>query len=429
LHGFGGALHLGHLRASEQLDIVKISLSVVAGVGGVIALTVAYRKQQLGEAAHGREEVKLFTERFGACVAQLGDDNPAVRLGGAYALAHLADDWETGRQTCIDVLCAQLRMPYPADQPDDQAAHAAFLSQREVRHTIWRLIGDHLRPSIAKQSWSGYQFDFTSAAIDGADLHGALLDGGLLDFTSATIASGMVNFADAQFRAGIVRFDSSRFAGGAISFSGASFSGSSITFRRCELTKSYVYFLEAKFIAGHIAFEDTTLGDAPLDFSYAELRGSRVSIARCLLADGHISFYEARLLDGVIDFGGSKLKNGAILFLSSEFRGATVSFRRVLFAGSPVNFSDAALLDGRINFAEATFSAGRVSFSGKNAKGHNRGAIIAGSVIDFRSSKFSGGIVDISSPQICTVSPLFDKWTTPPEGLLLPDQGITNAVE
>jgi hypothetical protein len=39
----------------DRLDMVKIVLAVVGGVGGVVALTVAYRKQRHGEVADNRE--------------------------------------------------------------------------------------------------------------------------------------------------------------------------------------------------------------------------------------------------------------------------------------------------------------------------------------------------------------------------------------
>jgi hypothetical protein len=60
-----------------------------------------------------RENPKLYSDRFTAAVARLGDPSPAVRLGGVHALAGLADDAPTAqlRQTCIDVLCAYLRLP------------------------------------------------------------------------------------------------------------------------------------------------------------------------------------------------------------------------------------------------------------------------------------------------------------------------------
>lgn len=85
----------------EALEATKLVLAMVGGLGGVVFLTVAYRRQRTDEAAHQREEVasrredtKLFNERFGAATEQLSSPEPANQLGGIYALAGLADDWE-----------------------------------------------------------------------------------------------------------------------------------------------------------------------------------------------------------------------------------------------------------------------------------------------------------------------------------------------
>jgi hypothetical protein len=59
------------------------------------------------------QRTRTLNERFATAAGQLGSDKPpAVRLAGVYAMAGLADDWEENRQTCVDVLCAYLRMPY-----------------------------------------------------------------------------------------------------------------------------------------------------------------------------------------------------------------------------------------------------------------------------------------------------------------------------
>ena len=42
---------------------------------------------------------------------------PASACAGIHAMAGLADDWEENRQTCIDVICAYLRMPYASEPP------------------------------------------------------------------------------------------------------------------------------------------------------------------------------------------------------------------------------------------------------------------------------------------------------------------------
>src|SRR4029079_4124554 len=131
----------------------------------LVALVVAYRRQRVDEDGALRETTRLHTERFTTAVSQLGDASAAVRLGGVHALAGLADDAPTRalRQTCVDVLCAYLRLPYtaeahlPAGVADDRHSDLAL---REVRHTVIRLIRDHLRlPAGHQHSWHGHDFD------------------------------------------------------------------------------------------------------------------------------------------------------------------------------------------------------------------------------------------------------------------------------
>lgn len=155
------------IDSSTLFDLVKLSFEVVAGAGALVALIVAYRRQRVDEDGALREATRLHTERFTAAVTQLRDQSPAVCLGGVHSLAGLADDAPTRdlRQTCIDVLCAYLRLPYIAetDLPDDDAAaRHAYVANREVRHTIIRLIRDHLRlEERHPRSWQGHHFDFT----------------------------------------------------------------------------------------------------------------------------------------------------------------------------------------------------------------------------------------------------------------------------
>jgi hypothetical protein len=116
-------LHVRTFKAEPQLtadtlyNLLKVAFAVAAGIGGVVALVTAYRRQRISEFAEQREGDRLFNERFATTAGQLGHDSPAVRLAGVYAMAGLADDWPAQRQTCIDVLCAYLRMPYPLKPP------------------------------------------------------------------------------------------------------------------------------------------------------------------------------------------------------------------------------------------------------------------------------------------------------------------------
>src|SRR3954447_22315262 len=112
-----GLEHERRLPSKTLFDLVKLSFGVVAGAGALVALVVAYRRQRVDEEAALREATRLHTERFTTAVSQLGEESAAVRLGGVHALAGLADDAPTRelRQTCIDVLCAFLRLPYTAE--------------------------------------------------------------------------------------------------------------------------------------------------------------------------------------------------------------------------------------------------------------------------------------------------------------------------
>jgi hypothetical protein len=76
--------------------------------------TLKAQSEQL-ERTLGEQRIRMLNERSTTAAEQLGSDKPAVRLAGVYAMAGLADDWEENRQTCVDVLCAYLQLPYEPD--------------------------------------------------------------------------------------------------------------------------------------------------------------------------------------------------------------------------------------------------------------------------------------------------------------------------
>ena len=115
------------------------------------------------------QRTRTLNERFDRVAEQLGSDkSPAVRLAAVYAMAGLADDWQDHRQTCVDVLCAYLRMPYEPGPGDDAPVEKRLALQagREVRHTVIRVIAAHLN-GTAPVSWCGLNFDFAGAEFSG----------------------------------------------------------------------------------------------------------------------------------------------------------------------------------------------------------------------------------------------------------------------
>ncbi|NDU72081.1 pentapeptide repeat-containing protein [Actinomadura sp. DSM 109109] len=296
---------------AQFLDVIKLAFAAIAGVGGVIALVVAYRRQRVTEASarlehakEDRETTRLFNERFAAACGHLGDESPAVRLAGVHALAGLADDWPAGRQTCIDVLCAYLRMPYEEDPPADATVeHSIRLrSMGEVRRTIWAIIGSHLRTGVSP-SWAGHNFDFTGTVIDcdvpffdieipsgimtfnGARilcgnvwLHNARLSGGEVILANIELLGGELSFQGATFEDGVIWFVGSKFSGGMLSFGWTHFCGAEIWFPNARFAGTGVWFDYVRFSAGKAYFGDAQFCGSESTFEEARFEGCEVDL-------------------------------------------------------------------------------------------------------------------------------------------------------
>lgn len=292
------------------IEVIRLIFFAIAGIGGVVALTVAYRKQRLGEAAEERENAKLFTEQFAAAADQLSSEQAANRLAGVYAMADLADDWERGRQKCINVLCAYLRMPYDPPQlpeaptPEDKREFKAARQERQVRHAILDSIGEHLRrPILEDQTWHTCDFDLTGATLDGGNLSYAVFAGevsfrqtrfpeGMLfargakflngvGFANAEVDGGQVSLIEAEF-SGLTQFAWMRVTGGELSFAGAVFNGFA-TFAHAQFARGEVNF----GIDGHIQGAQF---NSEVEFEQAEFSGAGVSFDGFNIAAGEVDF-------------------------------------------------------------------------------------------------------------------------------------------
>ncbi|MEU3402133.1 pentapeptide repeat-containing protein [Streptomyces filamentosus] len=363
LLGVRGIKTEGQLDSKTLFDLVKLSFGVVAGAGALVALIVAYRRQRVDEDGARRDATRLHNERFTSAVSQLGDDSPAVRLGGVHALAGLADDAPSRelRQTCVDVLCAYLRLPYTREgdvAQGDEAARHGYLALREVRHTVIRVVRDHLRllPEDPR-SWHGCDFDFTGVVFDGGD------------FSEAVFRAGRANFNEAVFE-GVVRFERACFTGGRVSFSGIEVRrGGTVVFDRARFSSRVAFrqivvraggglrFTGAHFgDGGTVDFRDSLVqADGMISFAGSVVdAGGALSLADTVVEGGVVGLQQVALEGGAITLadafvhqGGSvrvtraSLSSGALDLQRVDFRDGSIRFLNSSFAGATVNFADA----------------------------------------------------------------------------------------
>lgn len=320
-------------KAAAEIDVTRVALTVVAGVGGVVALVIAYRRQR-------DLEQSRFVERFGAAAAQLGATDVAVRIAGVYAMAGVADESDgPRRQQCVDVLCGYLRLPYSPElggnhqsklvlkhhratadgtRADDEERHLEYRhNDREVRATIVRVIVDRLRAE-AEHSWSTSDFDFRTANLE----H--------VDFSKTTFA-GAARFNEATF-SGDATFDQATFAGAA-SFNKTTF-GDCASFGHAWFNDT-VSFREAAF-GGDARFGEATFAGAA-GFDKAVFSGA--------------AWFGKTGFGGVAGFGAVSF-SGAAAFRAATF-GGDARFIDVTFSRD-VSFGEATF-DRNAWFGAATF--------------------------------------------------------------------------
>jgi uncharacterized protein YjbI with pentapeptide repeats len=311
----------------NTFDALKIVLLVVAGIGGVVALTVSYRKQRLGENAEHREATRLFTERYNRAAELLGSNDAAARTAGTYAIAGLADDWIQGRQICINVLCACRRLPnWPA--------------------IIDPIIAAHLQPG-AEPNWQGHAFDLsgvnhlnlsgievatgTTLVLSGGTLAGTRLTGGTVKILRQ---SGALDFGFARFYSGRADFSKITIAMHTTNFRNAVFSGAEVSFYDATVERfgpqycGALDFGSAMFSGGRVDFSKITITDGIIDFEGADFTGGRVCFSGATLSGGKVDFAKATFLAGKVDFHWASFSGSEVRFHDANFRGGTVDLSR-----------------------------------------------------------------------------------------------------
>ena len=243
-------LLLGTHANSDKLDAIRTGGTLGVGLGGIVALWLAIRRQRSTEldvlqkyeahrlaeraAQDARDDAqeRRITELYTKAIEQLGASAP-VRLGGLYALERLAQDTESQRQTIVNVICAYLRMPFTPVTRPPMATSGADLSrirsmdpdpaspendpsyqEQQVRLAAQRILTDHLRdvPGNDDRHWRNIDLNLSGATLIDLDL--ALCRVSECVFTDATFV-GRTDFMAASID-GWASFSRARFLGDAV---------------------------------------------------------------------------------------------------------------------------------------------------------------------------------------------------------------------
>ena len=380
-------------------------------------------RQRKNTPAHNQQAGRR--ERYTHALEQFLDGHqPAVRLGGVYTLANLADEWLTDAslpeqvrreeaQAIIDALTGCIRTPYPLAQKrqvlesgeapegyegDFTRDQEALREEQLVRHTVFmelsrRLAAGaesskadnkknrHTVPSLSP-TWSDLRFDFGGAPIfyplrqlhfQNADFASATFYGPA-DFFGATF-HGDTSFSAAQFTAD-ASFNSANFTDW-VGFSAAHFAGAA-EFGEARFADA-ASFATVTF-TGEVDFSDVVFS-AAADFGVASFESdadfSRLNTAGIAsftaVTFGGKAIFTASTFHDEAHFAASVFNRPAV-FSKSLFGGVarfagvvtkqSAMFRGTSFASaadfSGASFTQFADFDGARFDGDATFS--RASF-------------------------------------------------------------------
>jgi uncharacterized protein YjbI with pentapeptide repeats len=331
-----GRPQLSAIAATVTLiDMIRISLLVTGGIGGIVALVVAYRKQGLGERnedreieaanradrADRREAVKLFSERFSSAAQQIGSDIPMVSLAGVYAMGTLADDWDHGRQMCVDVICASIGRSWG----EEKDAPKLKIEGKRVREAASRLIIDHLRAG-SKVRWEGVRLDFSGSEIsemrfnncrikncelifkevklgeDALSFWNTTFDNSSLDISRNTIKRNQIDLSDSQFENSTLLAE------------GCSFTGPMTEFGECTFVDSVARFTRSLFSSGNSVLTDSYFDGCHIDFADVIFRDDSAIFKGCEFREGSstLVIYKPGALKGLVEIKPAYIEAGCL---------------------------------------------------------------------------------------------------------------------
>ena len=218
---------------ARPLDLVKVSLTTIGGIGGTGYLVIKYRERASAERAERDAEQNRVEQRLLSGAQQLGSGSPQVRIAGVYSLADVADTHRGEyRQRVVSILCGYLRtqrgewrtIVNEQDGPEQSSEEKVYVSHDgAVESTVLEVLVRHLRKRCEKTK---HREAVTQLVEDDQlwcdctiDLHDAVLTE-IADFRGATFTNN-ANFEGATFTNN-ANFEGATFTNNA-NFGGATF--------------------------------------------------------------------------------------------------------------------------------------------------------------------------------------------------------------
>ncbi|MDI9966725.1 pentapeptide repeat-containing protein [Rhodococcus sp. IEGM 1251] len=385
-----------HLQDGQWFEATRVTVAFVALTAAGGAAYLAYRRQRTADEnqktaaatqlitakayklSTDQHEATLRRElrtRFTDAASQLAHPSAAVRIAGVFAMSALADDWHSSNepaevQTCIDVLCGYLRLPYdlahgvshqtkrvisrPRVASDGIATgeieeHFEIRqNDREVRKTIIRVIGDHLQKSSCP-SWSDRSFDLQEAVLEDVRLVGSIFRGPI-SFDRAQFYGTRTSFSQAMFHGEGASFTDTEFHSEEASFDKTEFYGEHAKFDQAKFHGRKASFIEAKFHRTETSFDGAEFHSTKTLFIDAEFTGQGTSFGRAKFHGDWTSLKGAKFLGEWTSFDGAEFHSAKTLFIDAEFTGEETSFLRAGFFGEETSFDRATFLAKKTSF-------------------------------------------------------------------------------
>ncbi len=156
---------------SDGEPVSSVIRNLVLAVAAVIALPLAIWRSIVAERQADTAQQALLNDRYQKGAEMLGDGVLSVRLGGIYALLHLAENYPKQYHIqVIKLLCAFVRNPPKEELP------LTASSLREDVQAVMTAIGGRREAELGYEKTAGdFQLDLRGADLRGANLRGANL--------------------------------------------------------------------------------------------------------------------------------------------------------------------------------------------------------------------------------------------------------------